>query len=135
MKLKLTHVDKQDIVNNTFKIPENIIAIETDAFYRLGELKTIIIPKDVTKINLAAFNACKNLETVVFESPLFVIDPKAFYQCENLKKIYLPSCSNPDYIIHSTKRLRDLENSKHFEIELYDKKPQKQKTDDGRKKI
>ena len=28
MKLKLTHVDKQDIVNNTFKIPENIIAID-----------------------------------------------------------------------------------------------------------
>lgn len=119
MKIALTSVEKKDVINGTVKIPEKTSFIKKNAFNGLTDLKTITIPRSVVRIEDSAFNCCPNLEEVVFESPLFSVDEGAFHKCDKLKKIYFPVCSDPQFVICATQKLKRLKNYKNITPVLY----------------
>ena len=64
MKVKnniLLRVENSDIINGTFKIPNNITIIADHCFGNLVYLNEISIPQNVTEIQSYAFEKCPSL--------------------------------------------------------------------------
>ncbi len=50
-------------------IPDNVIAVNKDAFYNCDEITSVEVPKSVTEIGYDAFYSCDNLESITIENP------------------------------------------------------------------
>lgn len=74
--------------NDTIVIPDGVVEIADNAFYKCSGLTHVVIPESVTTIG-KAFTACENLETVELPSSVTKIHWDCFYCCGNLKEIKL----------------------------------------------
>ena len=112
--VKLISVDKADIKNGTFEIPENIRIIGSNAFLKCSQelehielpntirtiaenafnscvkLKSIKLPKDITILRQGTFSNCTSLEDVELPNSLIFMNQSVFLNCESLKKINIP---------------------------------------------
>lgn len=71
-------------------IPEDVVAVLHDAFYRCNGLKSIIVPDGVESIGRDAFYACDNLESITLPDSVTDIGYSAFGWCNKLKNITIP---------------------------------------------
>ena len=74
----LTHVDKEEIVNGTYTIPDYIQIIGNHAFKNQNKLEKIIISDSVTEIGKYAFEDCQNLREVIMSKNIKKIGENAF---------------------------------------------------------
>lgn len=75
------------------KIPDNVTAIDDEAFLDCIYLKHVVISENVDIIGEKAFSRCTSLESVIIESNPFnsiTILSEAFSLCRALKSISLP---------------------------------------------
>ena len=89
-----------EIVSNTYKDGQGVIVFNGDvtmigyeAFYRRGNLKSIIIPDGITTIGKSAFKNCENLTSVTIGSSVKSIGGGAFLSCSGLKSVYISDLS------------------------------------------
>lgn len=73
------------------KIPDSVTAIGDEAFYWCPDLKGIIIGDGVKNIGDKAFFDCKNLESVVFGNSLETIGEDSFFNCDKLTSVTIPN--------------------------------------------
>ena len=67
-----------------------VVAIDADAFYRMGGLVSVTIPDTVTVIGSNAFYDCKDLVEVNIPNSVTTIGSSAFDSCEKLMDIDMP---------------------------------------------
>ncbi len=91
---KVQHLKLQGGMCSWCENLENVIldddfrVIESNAFYKCKNLKTIKLPKELMVIGHSAFSE-SGLEKIEFNSNLISIEPYAFQDCKNLKEIVL----------------------------------------------
>lgn len=99
----LKNVEREDIellINNPEKFWENVVAIDSDAFY-LHEgywksdsgcfvLKSITIPNTVKTLYPRTFESCKDLSEITFPENMTRLNYGVCYQCYKLSKVNLP---------------------------------------------
>lgn len=88
-ELNIPIVTEQEFVelmqNDTLVIPEGVIEIGEQAFFRCEGLKHVVIPEGVTTIGCKAFTGCSNLEIIELPKSLTsILD--CFYGCNSLKE-------------------------------------------------
>ena len=76
--------------DNSYKIPDGIVAIGDCAFAGNTHLTEIIIPDSVKSIGAESFSSCETLSTIVLPSSLNNIGDMAFANCTGLLAITLP---------------------------------------------
>lgn len=69
-------------------VPENVKTIEEDAFYR-NNLEKVILT-GVSKIESGAFNRCFNLKTVEIDGDITRLFTNTFNNCTSLSFVYIP---------------------------------------------
>lgn len=72
---------------NEYTIPNNVVTIAWDSFYRCNNLTNITIPDSVTTIGSGAFTNCTGLTSVIIPNKVTAIEEYAFEGCSNLKTI------------------------------------------------
>ena len=72
---------------NEYTIPNNVVTIAWDSFYRCNNLTNITIPDSVTTIGSGAFANCTGLTSVIIPNKVTAIEEYAFDGCSNLKTI------------------------------------------------
>lgn len=82
----LRKVENEDIVNDTFNIPEDVITLGYNAFSECKNLKSVHIPDSVTTIGDYAFAGCTNLTNINIPNSVTYIGHNAFWGCPNLIK-------------------------------------------------
>ena len=90
----LTHIGSEAFrgtasITGTLTIPEDVTAIDKDAFWGCG-LSAVIIPEGTTAIGEGAFRETPNLARVVLPSKLETIKFYTFYKATALRGITLP---------------------------------------------
>ena len=81
-------------------IPDGIIKIRDDAFYKVSAIKKAIISENVSEIGQAVFWGCENLENITIPKSLHKIGIVAFLDCKRLTSVYIDdmvSWCNIDY--------------------------------------
>lgn len=71
-------------------MPDNVIAIGDNGFYRCPKLQLASLPPGITSIGDFAFANCTGLETVRFTSTVSSIPNGVFSGCPKLSTIYVP---------------------------------------------
>lgn len=71
-------------------MPDNVIAISDNGFYRCPKLSLTTFPSGMTSIGAYAFANCTGLETVKFTSTVSSIPNGVFSGCPKLSTIYVP---------------------------------------------
>ena len=72
------------------KLPSKITTIEENTFYGCSELEAMVIPDQVTMIGKSAFDECTVLKSVTFGKSLKVIEDHAFASV-NIRNFTIPS--------------------------------------------
>jgi hypothetical protein len=72
------------------ELPDGILIIECDAFFKCNSLRRINIPSTVEEIGKRAFWYCEKLEEVVLPNGLQILGAMAFYSCKSLQRINIP---------------------------------------------
>ena len=72
------------------KIKDGTVRIADSAFYRCGNLTSVIIPNSVTTIGEEAFEDCDNLTSLTIGNSVVSIGDFAFSSCSNLTSITIP---------------------------------------------
>ena len=75
----------------SLKLPKDITALESYAFYECSRLKTMELPEGITSIPYGAFYSCGKLTSVTIPESVTSIEGDAFWGCEALKDIHLPA--------------------------------------------
>lgn len=88
----LKYTEEKGITDIT--IPEEVTCIESMAFYKCTNLKSVVIQKGVTSIGDWAFQECRNLRMVVLPEGLKVIGKWSFRECTSLREITVPEGVN-----------------------------------------
>lgn len=71
-------------------MPDNVIAIGDNGFYRCPKLQLTSLPPGITSLGDFAFANCTGLETVKFTSTVSSIPNGVFSGCPKLSTIYVP---------------------------------------------
>lgn len=75
---------------NSYTVPDGVIAIRFRAFYGNKHIECVSIPDSVTKIDALAFFNCNKLKEVNLGDSVEEIGIQAFTVCSNLPEINLP---------------------------------------------
>lgn len=87
----LIRVERNDIKNGTFIVPNSVTKIGNNAFYDCRDLlESIFIPPSVVEIEWYAFSGCFTLKELNMSNGLKVIGEGAFSSCHALTKINIP---------------------------------------------
>ena len=87
-------------------IPNNVITINENAFYKCVKLSNIIIPENVIIIENNTFYNCSSLKNMIIPNSTRSIGDRAFYRCSNLILLIIgKGCVNigSDFISPSNK--------------------------------
>lgn len=79
-----------DNCNESYSIPESVIAVGVGAFGRNSKIREIFLPDSVRVIETAAFAGCSSLTSINISNGLESIGYGAFARCTSLKNIILP---------------------------------------------
>ena len=71
-------------------MPDNVIAIGDNGFYRCPKLQLTSLPPGITSLGDFAFANCTGLETVKFTSTVSSTPNGVFSRCTKLSTIYVP---------------------------------------------
>ena len=69
------------------ELPDNITAIETEAFAYCPSLSNVLIPHKVTKLGNACFYGCTGLSQIIIPASVEEMGNNVFYGCKNLKDV------------------------------------------------
>ena len=72
-------------------IPNTVVKIGMNAFYRCQNLTSVSIPYSVKTIGYGAFNGCSGLTSVTMHNSVGLIDYLAFSGCTGLSSITIPN--------------------------------------------
>lgn len=72
---------------SSFEIPDGVLSIRHNAFYRCGCLTSVKIPSSVKSIGNSAFDNCIGLTSVTIPDSVTSIGEWAFNSCRNLKSV------------------------------------------------
>ena len=75
---------------STPKLPDDLTAIGSYAFYNWTGIESITLPEGVASIGTLAFYGCTGLQSVVFLGNVGFIAVNAFSGCSNLTNISVP---------------------------------------------
>ena len=75
---------------STLLLPQNIVAVEDNAFNGCNLLRTIDLPQGVTSIGGYAFYGCSSLTSIAIPDAVTSIGYSAFYGCSSLTSITIP---------------------------------------------
>lgn len=75
---------------DTYAIPEGVMSIRSNAFYKSKYIKEVIFPSSVRDIGNYAFSN-SNIEVAELNEGVVTIGKNAFYMCNMLRKLVLPS--------------------------------------------
>lgn len=100
--LDISGVNITTLPNQSFKgfqyiesviLPQTLIEIGINAFYRVESLKAITIGSNVLNISYGAFYRCRGLEAIEFQRPskIKTIGEQAFAGCSSLTTIEIPN--------------------------------------------
>ncbi len=102
-----------DTNEDEYIIPDGIVSIGQEAFYKHPELARIILPDSLTvisdaafaecsgliridlpaglaKLGRATFTGCTNLRSIVIPEGITVLEDSLFYECDSLISVHLP---------------------------------------------
>ncbi|MGM9969096.1 MAG: leucine-rich repeat domain-containing protein [Anaeroplasma sp.] len=81
--------NKYTIIKDSFRFSDDVVSINSEAFYNYNGISELIIPSTITSIGENAFYNCVNLKKVRFEegSQSLSIGKSAFYGCSGLTDI------------------------------------------------
>ena len=89
-------------------IPDNILDIESQAFFNCTDLNEVIIGNGITQIAFYAFAKCKALQIVSVGQNVSCIDKGAFKECLNIQSFIcdskIPPCVKEDALPKQEKR-------------------------------
>ena len=71
-------------------IPDSVISISAEAFYRCTSLTSITIPDSVTSIEVGTFQGCTGLISITIPASVTSIGDSAFGGCTSLASIVIP---------------------------------------------
>lgn len=89
----VTVIGNQAFSNNdalSIVMPNTIVCIESQAFYKCKNLTEINIPNSVSSIGQRSFYECVNLNSVSLPEELTKIEHSTFYKCTSLESISIP---------------------------------------------
>lgn len=78
-------VGLQDVI-----LPDQLVIIDSGAFYGCVELASINLPDKLTRIGYGAFRDCVGLQDIILPEQLVIIDDYAFYNCTGLTSVKIP---------------------------------------------
>ena len=78
-------------ISGEFKIKDDVVSIETGAFYGCSLITNVDFGKGVKIINTKAFKDCNGLTELIIDGNVTDIASDAFHTCSNLKKVKLES--------------------------------------------
>lgn len=73
--------------DNTYWVPDSVLAITNWAFAYSHSLTNVIIPNSVTNIGFSAFSTCSNLVSVTIGQGVTSIGSEAFFRCPQLTHV------------------------------------------------
>ena len=85
-----------NIISNTYgsqgviRFDDEVTTIGGGAFYKCGNLKSIILPNSVASIGRVAFSECGSLESITIPNAVTSIGEMAFKFCKSLNSITIP---------------------------------------------
>ena len=88
---ELIKINDDEIINDTYYIPENVEIIGDSCFSDNDYLKKIIMPNSVKTVGIYAFNNCSELESVTMSDNIESIGENCFDACTKLKNVTLPN--------------------------------------------
>ena len=78
------------IIPENLTIPDGIVGIKSDVFYKCELLESVKIPGSVKEIGGSAFKNCTSLASVTIAKGLETIGREAFYGCTSLASVTIP---------------------------------------------
>ena len=79
--------------DTAYEIPQGILSIGVNAFYRCENLSSITIPDSVTSIGYGAFSGCEKLSSITIPNSVINIVENPFTDCTSLNQIIV----HPDH--------------------------------------
>lgn len=80
---------------NNAVIPNDIIEIESKAFYKVSGLTSIQLPSTLAKIGISAFGYCGNLTSITIPSSVTEIGGWAFFGCNRINSATILATTPP----------------------------------------
>lgn len=101
----------------TVELPENLISLETSAFYG-SNIESIKIPSGVKSLSGSVFGDCKKLSTVLLPEGLHTIGAYTFAKCSSLTSIIIPSTVTVigDYAFQNCTNLTDVKYAVSYDL-------------------
>ncbi|WP_269523011.1 leucine-rich repeat domain-containing protein [Coraliomargarita parva] len=105
--LPVKHIGEAAFKDKTIEslvLPDSVIVIKDDAFYRCQDLASVQLSRNLNEIGDRAFYDCEGLTQLSLPSSLRTIGSAAFRYCQNLSSIPLPEGleSMGDYVLAGT---------------------------------
>jgi len=109
-------VDSNDTISDDYKIKEDTLYINKNAFSGNKKIKSITIPKSVTKIGSYAFYNCSSLTAMSIDedSCMTIIENSAFSSCVKLESLVIPDSVTEigESVFYKCEGLKDVTISK-----------------------
>ena len=87
-KHKTMLIQAPGAINGSYSLPTSVTSIEDYAFYRCGNLTSVIIPNGTTTIDDWSFYQCNNLSSISIPVSVTDIGDWAFVDCNSLTDVY-----------------------------------------------
>ena len=125
---KIKHLEEKYIRKDIKKIiiPDTVIRIESDAFFKCSGLTNVTIPDSVTNIGNWAFEGCSGLTSVTIPGSVTSIGGCAFESCSGLTSVTIPdnvmnigkwafdNCNNLKSLVFKGKTLNQVKKMKDY---------------------
>jgi hypothetical protein len=114
----LVKVTNEDIIDDTYEIPEYITIIGKEAFIECQGINRLVIPETVVKIEQAAVAKCESLEVLEIIGEVNTLANMSFALCPKLKTVKMSDYVEviEDYVFSGCTSLEEIEFSKKLKV-------------------